>query len=352
MERTGVVASSCIAADVCRRVGLALMGVALFALAGCGSEAKRKEPTQPADTPAASPGETDPGDAIGAPTTPETEPKPTPEVEPARGLPAGPKRLVILGDSISDGDGASDPSRSYAALLFKNDDTSYPEDSELDLTSAYADDFGPVVDVALGGATTGSVAERQLPKVSRALPAPVSGHVVAVMTIGGNDFMRMLFLQQDPNGPGLERVLDNLRRIAAYFSDRERFPDGASLYIANVYDPSDGQDHIVECYNGLSVPGSAAAVRNWDTAYRALGDELGFHVVDTLDPFFGHGFNNHAEGDPELWYADCAHPNDLGHRVLRRLFFEAMQSTAAPADEPAETATDDTGSSRVELTWE
>jgi lysophospholipase L1-like esterase len=164
------------------------------------------------------------------------------------------------------------------------------------------------------------------------------GHTIVVMTIGGNDFASSV-LGGDPAGAPLDAAMANLREIVAYLQNPANFPDGTSIFITTVYDPTDGQDQASACFLGFQVPGVAAALDVWRQRYLELGAELGFAVVDSIGHFRGHGWHAtetanpyYHSADPTLWFSDCVHPNDRGHHELRQLFFEAIAGGGYSAD--------------------
>jgi len=240
-------------------------------------------------------------------------------------------RLVILGDSISAGSGASSASNIYHALLAANDDGTYPTESDTDLESLTGGAV-EIVDVSRGGATTSNLGG-QMANLGRAISLPAAGHTVVVLTIGGND-LQSAVLGGDATGALLTDAMGRIRAMVEFFQDPGNFPDGTSLYLAAVYDPSDGQAQIPTCFFGLSLPQLVAALDVWRAEYFALGTEMGFAVVDVLGGFHGHGFFNdnmmnpyYDADDPTHWFSDCIHPNDRGHHEIRRLFYEAMDPT-------------------------
>lgn len=249
-------------------------------------------------------------------------------------------RVFVLGDSISEGLGAESPGRSYAGLLYNNDDAAYPQDSDYDLRHL----FGPQLvytNVAHSGDTSRDVRYEQLPRL-RADPrddkaglgnTPVRGHVVVVMTIGGNDLQSAL--RPNPNFTGnlLNTSIDNVQAIMDFFQDTERFPDGASIFFGNVYDITDGEDQAHACLAGLAFPGFSRALDIWGHAYHELAYARNATFIDLVSLFHGHGFNYanpqnpyFNRKDPTLWVydRDCVHPNNQGHHMLRRSFYRAI----------------------------
>lgn len=251
--------------------------------------------------------------------------------------------VFVLGDSISQGLGAESAGRSYAGLLLHNDDAVYPQNSGYDLKHL----FGPQLlytNVAHSGDTSRDVRYEQLPRLA-ADPKddaaglgqmPVRGHVVVVMTIGGNDLQSALRPKPNFIGPLLHSGLDNVRAILDFFQDPRRFPDGASIFFGNVYDITDGEDQAHACLAGLAFPGFSRALDIWGDAYKELAYQHHATFIDLVNLFHGHGFN-HANPnnryfngrDATLWVydRDCVHPNNHGHHMLRQSFYRAIADT-------------------------
>ncbi len=242
-------------------------------------------------------------------------------------------RLIVMGDSISAGVGASRrTATSYGALLGANDAARWPDAMSLDLAARFGHPV-PVVNVAVGGATTGSMRADQPGMLRTRLSLPVRGHSVVVITIGGND-LQLAIISGNPEGGVLNSAINNIRQAVQFLQDPANFPDGVSLYLAAVYDPSDGEGFIEGCFFNLRLPAFVTGLNTWRARYIALGQEMGFGVIDALGHFHGHGHNfMHTDNpyydaaDPSGWFSDCIHPNDRGHHEMRRLFFEAIDGT-------------------------
>jgi lysophospholipase L1-like esterase len=156
---------------------------------------------------------------------------------------------------------------------------------------------------------------------------------VVVLTVGGND-LQTAIAGGDATGALLDNAMRDIRGMIEFFQDTGNFPDGTSIYLANVYDPSDGEAQIPGCFFGLRLPQLVAALDVWSERFSALGMEMGFSVVDTLGAFHGHGHHSdntmnpyYDTDDPTGWFDDCIHPNNRGHHELRRLIYEAMDPT-------------------------
>lgn len=252
---------------------------------------------------------------------------------------AAPSRVIFLGDSITAGYGNTEDSLAYTALLQHNDADAWPGYDDEDLDSLYPD-LSEVIDVSRGGATTSSLVRTQLGQVEDQLSMPAAGPSLVVMTIAGNDMQELIF-NEDETDAKLAEVLDNLTETMAFFQDPDRFPDGTRVYIANVYEPSDGVGQADSCFYSLDLNGVLSALLENNQNTRALAEELGFAWVDMYGHFLGHGYYSEDETnpyydaeDPSLWFAsDCIHPNDRGHHEVRRLFMAAIRGEPLALEE-------------------
>ena len=277
-------------------------------------------------------------DGIGRSRNPPRGPERQALGHPPGLAPATAARVIVMGDSIGTGTGASDRARrAYDSLLRLNDDATWPGFAAVDLESRLGA-TPELVNVAAGGATTSSMRRFQLAALQARLPAPVRGHSIVLITIGGNDLQAVIG-SRDPTGRPLADAIANLRAAIEWLQRPAMFPDCVSIYLMDVYDPTDGTGYARGCFSGATLPGLAAALDAWRDAYVQLGTELGVAVIDALGHFHGHGksFDRAANphfhaADPSPWLGDCIHPNDRGHHELRRLFFEAIDGTYRVAD--------------------
>ena len=252
--------------------------------------------------------------------------------------PVDPLTVVFLGDSITAGVGAGD-GRSYSELLEENDDATYPDYAEIDLQSQFptATTF---VNVAQGGAQTNDLPD-QIAAIESQLSFPVAGPVMIGLTIGGNDLVNVIF-NPSTRQQTVDAINANIGSFISWTEDASKFPDGAYVYLANVYDPSDGVGEAEECFFGFDTSEAVIALQDANAANRVMAEQRGFAMVDMHGHFLGHGLNydmtDNAEydaADPTLWFeSDCIHPNERGHHELRRVFFGAMAGEPVPVEGP------------------
>lgn len=246
--------------------------------------------------------------------------------------PEAPARAIFLGDSITAGIGASSRGLAYRDLLLDNAAETWPEADDLRAQWPGLD----VVDVSFGGATTSTLLSRQIPRLEEQLPGPVQGESIVVFTIGGNDMQgAMVQLVTDGQIAAdaiVATLIDNLTATLDHFADRERYPDGVTVWFTNVYDPTDDVGQADECFLGLDINPLREALFPGNDAMRQLAEQRGVAVLDLYSRFQGHGVYHYDRenpsynaDDPSRWFApDCIHPNDRGHHEIRRMFVDAI----------------------------
>ena len=246
----------------------------------------------------------------------------------AHGLPESPSTVIFAGDSITAGAGSPGPDGDYARLLVNNSDA-WPDWDGVDLATRYPGI--DVVDVSRGGAWTGTVLTDQRERFEEQVTLPFEGEALVVITVGGNDLQSVLL---DPSSAEerAEKTVGNWREIADYFLDDERFPDGSTVLMANVYEPTDAVGQVRSCFYGLDISSLLPRLHDVNTQLRELAVEAEFSALDLRGTFLGHGFHHddpsslhHDADDPSLWLAsDCIHPNPRGHHEIRAMFWRAI----------------------------
>jgi lysophospholipase L1-like esterase len=246
----------------------------------------------------------------------------------AHRLPDSPDTVIFLGDSITAGAGSPGDDEDYVRLLVNNTNT-WPDWDGKDLATRYPGI--EVVDVSKSGSWTGTVLNDQLARLEELVTLPFEGEVLVVITVGGNDLQSVL-LNPSIVEERLEKTVDNWRKIAEYFLDEQRFPDGSTVLMANVYEPTDTVGQAGDCFYGFNISSLLPSLHDANLQLRGLAEELGFSVLDMRGTFLGHGFNYndpntpyYVEDDPSLWLAnDCIHPNPRGHHEIRTMFWRAI----------------------------
>jgi lysophospholipase L1-like esterase len=260
--------------------------------------------------------------------------------------PTSAARIVVMGDSISAGYGTTNPSSgsspytslAYYSLLEANNNTVWPSEMSDSLSAEFSVANIPVLNVAVPGATTGSMISSpdQRSSLDSMLftggATSVSGATIVVITIGGNDLVAQLetdleTASDSSANQNLSNAISNIRSVINYFT-ASKFPDGVFIYLANVYDPSGGTGMLsgacAQSIAGVNTPVTDPYIEgilaNWESAYVSLATELKFSIVDAHGGFLTHG----VAATDTYFYRDCIHPNNEGHNELRNLFFEAI----------------------------
>lgn len=170
-------------------------------------------------------------------------------------------------------------------------------------------------------------------------PADVFG--VVVMTTGGNDIIHnygetpprecaMFGATLAQAGPWIDNFRDRLDRMMDLL--REKFPGGCAVFLANIYDPSDGTGDLSA--KGLPAwPDGVAVLAAYNQVIVECAARYDFvHLVDIHAVFMGHGFripegwgpNAQRSGAPCWYHANIEDPNDMGYDAIRRLVLTEM----------------------------
>ncbi|CAM5239684.1 SGNH/GDSL hydrolase family protein [Streptomyces aurantiogriseus] len=210
-----------------------------------------------------------------------------------------PVRFVALGDSLTEGvgDPVGDGWRGWAALLAAG----------LAREAQVAGQSVEFTNLAVSGAQTRDVLERQLPEALALRPDLVS------VVVGVNDTLRCTF--------DIHAVAARLDTVYSAFTEQ-----GAVLLTACLPDPG----------GMLGLPGALA--RPLARRQRAVNT-----VVHALSERYGAIHLHASEGawltDRAMWSADRLHPGERGHRQLAVRFHALLTHAgladgAAPSPEP------------------
>jgi lysophospholipase L1-like esterase len=244
--------------------------------------------------------------------------------------------LVGIGDSVTAGFGAS-RGKSYFDRLVAN-----PADEFADLRDVSLSRVLPNLQ-ALNIAVSGSNSLEHLDHIRDRLPMqPEAVFGLVVVTTGGNDLIHSYGQRPPQEGAMYGATLAQAQpwidsygqRLHTMFDQIEsRFPSGCLIFVADIYDPSDG----------AGDPESTWVLPAWQdcvlilAAYNSKLREVAathpsVRVVPVHDAFLGHGIHcrkfwraNYRADDPHYWYHDnIEDPNDRGYDALRRVFLNAI----------------------------
>jgi lysophospholipase L1-like esterase len=246
-----------------------------------------------------------------------------------------PHVLLGIGDSVTRGLGAN-KEHTYFQLLIRNDDAMYPDMTGMDLATVlpkleyrnYAQDYS----------TTQDHIDNQLSRISQYEP---NMRGIIVMTSGGNDLIHD-YGRTPPQDSAIygctytqaqiwcENIKQRLERVLTGLM--ARFPGGCDIFLANIYDPTDGYGDPQTI--GLPRwPDSAKVLALANQKIAELCDKYpNVHMVDIHSAFIGHGIHcdewwrkTYRRDDPHYWYyTNLEDPNRRGFDAIRRLFLQEM----------------------------
>jgi lysophospholipase L1-like esterase len=253
-----------------------------------------------------------------------------------------PVLLVGLGDSVTAGYGAS-PSRGYFDRLRSNPADEFEDMRGISLSSVFPGLRS--LNLSVSGTTSLQHVEAQLP----ALPTQDARTLgLVVLTTGGNDLIHDYGRGTPREGAMYGATLDQARPWIEAFERRmlfllegirARFPGGCWIFLATIFDPTDGVGDIESSGHGLPPwkDGEALLAAYNDVLRRVAEKVQEARLVDLHAAFLGHGIHCGDTGgsryrpeDPHYWYFDnLEDPNDRGYDAIRRLFLLEIQKAFA-----------------------
>lgn len=206
-----------------------------------------------------------------------------------------------------------------ASLLHENDDRRWPEFVGRDLVSAR--EGIEWTDLSMDGATVTTVIESQLPRLPKHVPEPT----LVTLTVGGNDFLRLLGSAHEEGDVAarlrkdfVEEILSGFRKILRRLD--ARVPEGR-VVVGTVYDPTDGTGALRD---GRERSALLEHLHNLNRGLEEIAADFGARTVDIHDHFLGHGL---SEDDPsQRWYWNpmIIEPSARGASEVRRLWVEEI----------------------------
>jgi len=262
--------------------------------------------------------------------------------------------VVGIGDSITAGLGADRPSHTYFNRLLRN-----PEDEFSDLRGLCLEAVLPQL-TSENLAISGSESCLHADIIEQSLVTSEDEFGLILMTSGGNDLIHN-YGRSPPRecamyGAALQQAepwIENFRsRLGQMFDQiQRRFPAGCEIYIADIYDPTDGVGDAPSIFLPDWPDGLAIHAR-YNQAIRDAASEREFvHLVPLYETFLGHGSHcrqfwraHYDAADPHYWfYSNIEDPNDRGYDAIRRVYLNTIvanttlrtangkPATAAPA---------------------
>jgi len=240
--------------------------------------------------------------------------------------------LLGIGDSITNGFGAP-KGFSYFDRLMENP----PGDSK-DMTGKNLSVIFPRIS-SNNLAVSGSVSSEHFRRIQNLARQPSDVMGIVVMTTGGNDLIHD-YGRTDPKeyamyGATLEQAkpwIKNFdRRLEQMIPGmKEKFPGGCHIFLANIYDPTDGTGNTSTWVTGLPAWRDAIAILSaYNEIISRCADKYDYvHLVNIHNAFLGHGIHckkfwlrHYRFKDPHYWYyMNIEDPNPRGYDAIRRLF--------------------------------
>jgi lysophospholipase L1-like esterase len=249
--------------------------------------------------------------------------------------------LVGIGDSVTAGFGAA-KGRSYFDRLANNPPDEYPDMRGKCLSSVL-----PNLKT-LNIAVSGSNSLHHLDHIRQRLPQQERDVLgLVVVTTGGNDLIHWYGTQPPREGAMYGATLAQAQPWIANYEQRldlmfteiqARFPGGCLIFVADIYDPSDGVGDPESTWALPAWPDCLKILDAYNAALRRVAAKhQTVHVVPVHDAFLGHGIHcrqfwrqHYDWRDPHYWYFEnIEDPNDRGYDALRRVFLREIVAQRA-----------------------
>lgn len=242
-----------------------------------------------------------------------------------------PVLLVGFGDSVTAGFGAR-TGYGYFDRLVRNPAAEFPDVQGVCLTAVLTN--LRATNLSVSGSVSVEVLQSQLGH----LPAMDSNTLgLVVMTTGGNDLIHnygrtpprelaMYGASWNEAQPWINNFAERLEAIVNQIS--ARFPGGCHIFLANIYDPTDGVGDIQKAGLPPWPDGMKILAAYNDVIRRCTDKHPNVHLVNLHDAFLGHGLHcgqvwakHYDSKDPHYWYyTNLEDPNERGYDAIRRLF--------------------------------
>lgn len=253
--------------------------------------------------------------------------------------------LLGLGDSVTAGFGASS-GYSYFDRLVKNPWGEFPDMAGINLTAVLPK--LKAENKPISGFTSMECLEHSIPKL-RTQPAKTFG--IVVLTIGGNDVIHLYGRAPPRECAMFGASFDEAQPWIANYEARlnvildkivQRFPGGCRIFLANIYDPTDGVGDIQNAGLPAWPDGLKLLTAYNEVIARVAVARPETVLVDMHGAFLGHGIHSlkftnrhYHRNDPGYWYYDnLEDPNDRGYDALRRIFLIEMSRELPPVFKP------------------
>ena len=166
---------------------------------------------------------------------------------------------------------------------------------------------------------------------------------IVVLTTGGNDLIHNYGRTPPKEGAMYGATFEQAKQWIKKFEDRldqmisdigRKFPGGCHIFLANIYDPSDGTGDTQSCFTGLPTwPDGLLILKAYNEIISNCSAKyLNVYLVNVYDTFLGHGIHckkfwlrNYRYDDPHYWYyLNIEDPSQRGYDAIRRVFLLEM----------------------------
>jgi len=255
--------------------------------------------------------------------------------------------LLGAGDSVTAGFGVAH-AHGYFQRIAVNPGDEFPEMQGLCLAAV-------LPNLRLKNlAESGTTSIRHLEVLERFPKQDADVFGLVVMTTGGNDLIHDYGRSPPREGamfgatlqqalPWIENFKNRLGRMIELLEDR--FPGGCLVFLADIYDPTDGVGDgssagLPDWPHGLTIHDRYNEILRGCAANRPRVRLVPMHAA-----FLGHGTHcrqfwrkHYRPEDPTYWYAwNLEDPNDRGYDAIRRLFLVEMAKAAGEIGKPGGT---------------
>jgi hypothetical protein len=151
--------------------------------------------------------------------------------------------------------------------------------------------------------------------------ADLPRQIGAVVSGPGHIAVWIYALPEDVKGtPQYDLWREQLGELLDHFTNRAKFPDGATFMINTQYSPSDQCPEGQKSWGPLTTEQEEVLLTLNRRLYIGIAEDRADTVtVDQHPDWLGHGWNGGIKGCPHcytdntLWQSDPVHPNELGH---------------------------------------
>jgi lysophospholipase L1-like esterase len=245
-----------------------------------------------------------------------------------------PVLLLGIGDSVTAGLGADKKSHAFFERLAKNPDDEWPDMEGRSLSTVLPQ--LELRNVAISGSTS-----LQHEQIIEKLEPRDDVVVLVVMTTGGNDLIHNYGRTAPREGAMYGATLAEATPWIANFEARlnrmldrldEKFPAGCYIYLADIYDPTDGAGDAPSVFLPDWPDGLAIHAEYNQALHQVCDERENVFLVPLHATFMGHGSHcrqfwraNYCSEDPYYWFwQNIEDPNDRGHDAIRRAFLNAI----------------------------